>query len=53
MAIPITVPRLGWNMEQGVFAGWLKADGDTVRTGEALNPLALEGKGDEEHRRVG
>lgn len=42
MAIPITVPRLGWNMEQGVFAGWLKADGDTVRAGEAL--FTLEGE---------
>jgi pyruvate dehydrogenase E2 component (dihydrolipoamide acetyltransferase) len=37
----ITVPRLGWSMEQGTFLGWLKADGDTVRAGEAL--FALEG----------
>src|SRR5919198_6769581 len=36
MAIPITVPRLGWNMEEGVFGGWLKADGDAVRPGDAL-----------------
>jgi pyruvate dehydrogenase E2 component (dihydrolipoamide acetyltransferase) len=36
MAIPITVPRLGWNMEQGVFLGWLKADGAPVRAGEPL-----------------
>ncbi|MHB1424339.1 MAG: dihydrolipoamide acetyltransferase family protein [Gemmataceae bacterium] len=39
MAIPITVPRLGWNMEQGVFAGWLKSDGAAVRAGEALFSL--------------
>jgi pyruvate dehydrogenase E2 component (dihydrolipoamide acetyltransferase) len=39
MAVPITVPRLGWNMEQGVFVGWLKADGATVRAGEALFTL--------------
>jgi len=39
MAIPITVPRLGWDMEQGVFVGWLKADGATVRAGEALFTL--------------
>ena len=39
MAIPITVPRLGWNMEQGVFLGWLKADGAAVRAGEALFTL--------------
>ena len=22
------IPRLGWNMEEGVFVGWLKQDGD-------------------------
>src|SRR3954452_21891878 len=42
MAIPITVPRLGWNMEEGVFGGWLKADGAPVRAGEAL--FTLEGE---------
>jgi pyruvate dehydrogenase E2 component (dihydrolipoamide acetyltransferase) len=42
MAIPITVPRLGWNMEQGVFAGWLKADGSTVHAGEGLFTLESE-----------
>ncbi len=36
MAIAITIPRLGWNMDEGVFAGWLKQDGDTVRPGEPL-----------------
>jgi pyruvate dehydrogenase E2 component (dihydrolipoamide acetyltransferase) len=39
MPIPITVPRLGWNMEEGVFVGWLKADGATVRAGEPLFTL--------------
>src|SRR5213596_613615 len=42
MAIPITVPRLGWNMEQGVFVGWLKADGAAVRAGESLFSLESE-----------
>jgi pyruvate dehydrogenase E2 component (dihydrolipoamide acetyltransferase) len=42
MAIPITVPRLGWNMEQGVFVGWLKADGAAVRAGEALFTIESE-----------
>lgn len=42
MAIPITVPRLGWNMEQGVFVGWLKADGEAVRAGEPLFTLESE-----------
>ena len=42
MAIPITIPRLGWNMEQGVFVGWLKADGETVRAGQTLFTLESE-----------
>ena len=33
MAIEITIPRLGWNMEEGVFVGWLKQDGDDVPPG--------------------
>jgi pyruvate dehydrogenase E2 component (dihydrolipoamide acetyltransferase) len=41
MAIPISIPRLGWSMEEGVFVGWLKRDGDTVRAGESL--FSLEG----------
>lgn len=40
MPIEITVPRLGWSSEEGVFAGWLKADGDSVTSGEPL--FALE-----------
>ena len=39
MAIPITVPRLGWNMEEGTFGGWLKADGDAVRRRPQTNLL--------------
>jgi pyruvate dehydrogenase E2 component (dihydrolipoamide acetyltransferase) len=39
MAIEITVPRLGWTMEEGVFLGWLKQDGETVREGDALYTL--------------
>ena len=42
MAIAIVVPRLGWNMDEGVFVGWLKADGDIVRTGEPL--FTIEGE---------
>ena len=41
MAIEITIPRLGWNMEEGIFVGWLKADGQTVKAGEPL--FSLEG----------
>ena len=42
MAIPITIPRLGWNMETGVFQGGLKPDGAAVRAGEALFTLESE-----------
>ena len=24
MAADVTIPRLGWSMEEGVFAGWIK-----------------------------
>src|SRR5579863_2851586 len=40
MPIEITVPRLGWSMEEGTFAGWLKQTGDSVSAGEPL--FALE-----------
>jgi pyruvate dehydrogenase E2 component (dihydrolipoamide acetyltransferase) len=42
MAIAITIPRLGWNMEQGVFVGWLKRDGEAIRAGDPL--FTLEGE---------
>lgn len=38
----ITVPRLGWSMEEGTFVEWLKADGDTVSVGEPLFVLESE-----------
>src|SRR3954470_7173689 len=42
MPIPVTVPRLGWSMDEGTFAGWLKADGEAVRPGDLL--FKLEGE---------
>ena len=41
MASEVTIPRLGWNMEEGTFIGWLKKDGDRVAAGEPL--FSLEG----------
>ena len=41
MASEITIPRLGWNMDEGIFVGWLKADGQPVKAGEPL--FNLEG----------
>src|SRR5947209_17589266 len=47
MPVEITIPRLGWNMDEGTFAGWLKPDGAAVRPGDAL--FTLEGeKGSED-----
>ena len=42
MAIEITVPRLGWSSDEGIFAGWLKQDGDSVAIGEPLFTLESE-----------
>jgi pyruvate dehydrogenase E2 component (dihydrolipoamide acetyltransferase) len=42
VAITITVPRLGWSMEEGTFAGWLKQDGDRVSSGDRLFALESE-----------
>ena len=38
----ITVPRLGWTMEEGTFVEWLKRDGDTIVPGDKL--FVLEGE---------
>ena len=42
MASPVTVPRLGWSMEEGTFVEWLKRDGELIRPGDAL--FVLEGE---------
>jgi pyruvate dehydrogenase E2 component (dihydrolipoamide acetyltransferase) len=42
VAVSITVPRLGWSMEEGTLLEWLKQDGDVVRPGDAL--YVLEGE---------
>ena len=36
MAFEVTMPRLGWNMEEGALATWRKQDGDSVESGEIL-----------------
>src|SRR5260370_1292884 len=42
MPIPITIPRLGWNMDEGTFAGWLKQDGEAIRPGDRVFTLESE-----------
>jgi pyruvate dehydrogenase E2 component (dihydrolipoamide acetyltransferase) len=41
MAIKITVPRLGWSMDEGTLTEWLKRDGDYVKKGDMI--FVLEG----------
>jgi pyruvate dehydrogenase E2 component (dihydrolipoamide acetyltransferase) len=36
MAFEVTLPRLGWSMETGKLAAWLKQDGDAVQAGDVL-----------------
>lgn len=42
MPHPITIPRLGWSMEEGIFGEWLKPHGEPVRAGDML--FVLEGE---------
>jgi pyruvate dehydrogenase E2 component (dihydrolipoamide acetyltransferase) len=42
VAIEITVPRLGWSMEEGTFIEWRKADGDRIAPGDTLFVLESE-----------
>lgn len=39
MAAEIVVPRLGWSMDEGVFSGWLKNEGELVEVGDDLFEL--------------
>ena len=41
MATEVTVPRLGWSMEEGTFQEWIKDDGERVEAGDML--FVLEG----------
>jgi pyruvate dehydrogenase E2 component (dihydrolipoamide acetyltransferase) len=36
MSIEIVMPRLGWTMEEGIFGGWLKQDGERIEAGDQL-----------------
>jgi pyruvate dehydrogenase E2 component (dihydrolipoamide acetyltransferase) len=42
VAIPITIPRVGWNMDQGLFAGWTKQEGEQVTSGESIFTLETD-----------
>ena len=36
MAYEVTLPRLGWDMEEGALGGWLKQNGEFVNAGDML-----------------
>ncbi|MGD9647301.1 MAG: dihydrolipoamide acetyltransferase family protein [Pirellulales bacterium] len=38
----ITIPRLGWSMEEAIFVGWLKEPGVWVEAGEVLFTLETD-----------
>ena len=42
MPIEIVVPRLGWSMDEGTFAEWLKKDGEQISAGDMI--FILEGE---------
>ncbi|MEW6161060.1 MAG: lipoyl domain-containing protein, partial [Verrucomicrobiota bacterium] len=42
MPIEITVPRLGWSMEEAAFSNWLKKDGEPVNPGDPLFVLEAD-----------
>jgi pyruvate dehydrogenase E2 component (dihydrolipoamide acetyltransferase) len=42
MAVEITIPRLGWSMDEGTFGEWLIADGETVEPGDPIFTLESE-----------
>jgi pyruvate dehydrogenase E2 component (dihydrolipoamide acetyltransferase) len=39
MAIPITIPPLGWSTDEAIFSGWLMPDGSDIKPGDALFTL--------------
>jgi pyruvate dehydrogenase E2 component (dihydrolipoamide acetyltransferase) len=42
MAVEITIPRLGWSMDEGTFGEWLKTDGDYVEPGDPIFTMESE-----------
>lgn len=39
MAIPVTLPKIGFSMNEGVLAEWLVEDGATVSEGQPIYSL--------------
>ena len=45
--VPITVPRLGWSMEEGTFVEWLAHEGDVIKPGDELFVLESDKSSEE------
>jgi pyruvate/2-oxoglutarate dehydrogenase complex dihydrolipoamide acyltransferase (E2) component len=42
MRVDVTMPNLGYDMEEGKIAAWLKAVGDSVQRGEAIAEIETD-----------
>jgi pyruvate/2-oxoglutarate dehydrogenase complex dihydrolipoamide acyltransferase (E2) component len=42
MRVDVTMPNLGYDMEEGKIAAWLKAVGDPVKRGEAIAEIETD-----------
>jgi pyruvate dehydrogenase E2 component (dihydrolipoamide acetyltransferase) len=42
MRVDVTMPKLGYDMEEGTVAAWLKQVGDTVARGEAIAEIETD-----------
>jgi pyruvate/2-oxoglutarate dehydrogenase complex dihydrolipoamide acyltransferase (E2) component len=42
MRVDVTMPNLGYDMEEGTIAAWLKAVGDSVARGEAIAEIETD-----------
>lgn len=42
MRVPIEMPNLGYDMESGVVAEWLKSVGDTITRGETIAEIETD-----------
>jgi pyruvate dehydrogenase E2 component (dihydrolipoyllysine-residue acetyltransferase) len=42
MSVEITIPRLGWSMDEGIFVEWIKKDGEYVTAGEPIFLMETE-----------
>jgi pyruvate/2-oxoglutarate dehydrogenase complex dihydrolipoamide acyltransferase (E2) component len=42
MRVPVPMPKVNYEMEFGIVAGWRKAVGDRVKQGEAIGDIETE-----------